>query len=676
MNKEAATKPLPKGYYFLTPVWGEVYTRFFIEMAIPSQLSPNNLPAFSDSANSRYVIFTTAEDAVTIRNAPIFALLSQTIAVHIEVIARDETNDHSLMSQSHHRGIVMADEADAATILLNPDILVADGSFRSLRRLAEAGHNVILTTGLRTFKQAVTREVSPCRTADGALNIPPRTLMRATLNHMHSLAHSSWWEEGDDYLMPANLYWRVGDEGLVAHCFHLHPLLVYPQRKGATFLSTIDDDYVAASCPDDRYDYVVTDSDELLIIELSDPGRTFNTGLRKGSVEDAVIWAEQSTSARHRKFVVPAIRMHTGIHDRAAWDTAMQRARGVVNAMLSRLTIPTWRLAFTNRIAFQKRLLRLSQELELRRANRHHFGDSGLLTPRLEVSLSRYQMRVGMFVSSIVSYIPKLLIEIREFPLLVFSRYVRLVRQIKSFLIRLQRRLFGRPWWPRPWVWRYHYLVALRRDMMHALQAAHGDTLLIAPHPALSFAAFFLGKNAGAGMFVHEGDAPKIIDMRTATLAATQSYDTVVLDRALFHSRRFDAVLSELKRVLKPSGTLILLVNRVPFTNDSSIDHELLLGAPSIAHLLSSDFKIETLRKQGSFAQGILYALLDWIQMQSRRLHLPFVLMVLLLALAALFNFVFGLLVNTIIFMLDRLDSSHRFYISTIVTATKRDTAS
>jgi hypothetical protein len=34
------------------------------------------------------------------------------------------------------------------------------------------------------------------------------------LDHHHSLADSSWWEEGGGDLVPASLFWRVGKEGL------------------------------------------------------------------------------------------------------------------------------------------------------------------------------------------------------------------------------------------------------------------------------------------------------------------------------------------------------------------------------------------------------------------------------------------------------------------------------
>jgi hypothetical protein len=55
---------------------------------------------------------------------------------------------------------------------------------------------------------------------------------------------------------------------------------------------------VSAACPDATHDYAVTDSDELLAIELSDPRHHFRTGFQKGSIKDVVTWAEQFADSR------------------------------------------------------------------------------------------------------------------------------------------------------------------------------------------------------------------------------------------------------------------------------------------------------------------------------------------------------------------------------------------
>ena len=296
------------------PVWGPEYTQLFLDVAIPAQLAEGNLPAFHGDPQSKYIIYTTSVDAETIRSSPTFRQLTGIIPTVIECM--DEAINapkavHDKASECFRRGISAADEIGAAIIFLCPDLVFADGSFATLKERAQAGWDVVGTTGIRTRKHAVSFHLRTQYQIGSAIKIMPRDLMRIALEDLHPLADLSWWDEGHSDLLPANLYWRAGSDGIVARCFHLHPLLVLPQKKNAAFFQSADGDYVMAACPDSTRDYVVTDSDEILMIELSDENRNIATAMRKGSVADAALFAEQSANCRHRSLFGFTIRMHT-----------------------------------------------------------------------------------------------------------------------------------------------------------------------------------------------------------------------------------------------------------------------------------------------------------------------------------------------------------------------------
>jgi len=199
------------------------------------------------------------------------------------------------------------------------------------------------------------------------ISVQPRELMGIALENLHPLADSSWWKEGFTDLLPANLYWRVANEGVLGRCFHLHPIFVYPQRKNAVFFGTVDDDFCEAACPNSDNDYVVTDSDEFLAVELSDLSHFFRTSFRKGSVEDAANWAEQFASNRHRKLFDRVSRMHTGFRDHQAWKQAEKEAEVVASEIKERLNLPIFKLSAQSSI---RRLIRISLDQRLRLANR------------------------------------------------------------------------------------------------------------------------------------------------------------------------------------------------------------------------------------------------------------------------------------------------------------------
>ncbi len=139
--------------------------------------------------------------------------------------------------------------------------------------------------------------------------------------------------ESDDLSLAA-LYWRVGEEGLLAHCFHLHPILVYPRVKNAPFTKTIDGDYLEAACPDPADTYIITDSDEFSAWELSDVERRVKTISRAQPLRDVVKWIREQTTPRHRILVKSTIRIHTGPADEGAWRQTEREADGAIGKLL------------------------------------------------------------------------------------------------------------------------------------------------------------------------------------------------------------------------------------------------------------------------------------------------------------------------------------------------------
>ena len=292
-------------------MWGG-YVPLYLEYVLPAQLTPGNLPA---AGGCQYIIFTTLEDRRKIEGQSLFRQLGQVARVSFEW-AGDEQSKYKRAAACMRRGIQIANRKNAACVFLCPDMVFADGAFAAVRRLAQ-NHDVIYVPAIRTLKDAAT-----------ALSLPmtPRALMKFALGHLHPLAYCSFWSEGGEDFIPANLYWRVAGQGLVARCYHLHPLFVRPQNRIAQFKGTIDATYVDGACPDASRDYVVTDSDELCAIELSDRAQYFRQDTRKGDTRSTALWAQKNATPRHRLLFERTIRMHTGITDEAAWQAVIAQA--------------------------------------------------------------------------------------------------------------------------------------------------------------------------------------------------------------------------------------------------------------------------------------------------------------------------------------------------------------
>src|SRR5262249_779666 len=103
-------------FHFLTPVWGEPYTRLFVDTVIPAQLAGGKLAAFRGEAGHRYIIYTRPQDAEIIRSSAAYASLNECVPVTVEFITERIDLVHDMMTDCYRRGIAEANKADAAAI--------------------------------------------------------------------------------------------------------------------------------------------------------------------------------------------------------------------------------------------------------------------------------------------------------------------------------------------------------------------------------------------------------------------------------------------------------------------------------------------------------------------------------------------------------------------------------
>ena len=335
---------LQAGFHFIVPVWGEEYTRCFVDLCLPTFLSPGNIPSLPLLDRHVFQIHTTLADWALIEASASYRLLKQYMRVEFNRIRVPDpvrnVNRFSVQSDCYRRAIWKADAADQAMIFVTPDMIVADGSLRSLARIADRpGVRTILGTGVRLAKELAVASLwqDRYRSSTGdAITIAPRDLVRTMFATMHRIARSHFLDNERAEVVLANLYWRASAEGLVARCFYLHPFMVYPRVKDAQFTNSVDSDYVEAACPDPAESHVVTDSDEFFVCEVTPGGRN-QDGQKLSEPASLVKWMLQWTTPRHRAQIEHVIHIHAGTTEPAEWQQAEARARADVGVLLSAL---------------------------------------------------------------------------------------------------------------------------------------------------------------------------------------------------------------------------------------------------------------------------------------------------------------------------------------------------
>jgi len=252
-------------------VWGQEYVDLFLNVALPSQLSPANLPAIRHSSGLLYKIYTTKEDESRIREHPAFERLCRFVETRIIAVERiDPSWKFSPLMQFHNTAIQEADLDHAALIFLSPDFVLADGTFVSLLRAAEAGYRVVLVLTLRLVRETAMPDLLAhfCSPSEHRLTASPRELTQVAFRHLHPIERTYFWGPGFSSF-PIHAYWPVEEEGIIARCFYLHPLFVNPRLRGMIPQITVDADYVDLVCPDPSEIHIVRDSDEIACFELS-----------------------------------------------------------------------------------------------------------------------------------------------------------------------------------------------------------------------------------------------------------------------------------------------------------------------------------------------------------------------------------------------------------------------
>lgn len=309
------------GFHFINVVWGESYTKLFLDVCLPSQLSPRNLKSFEDVDNSVYKIYTTPNDAKIITNHPVYLAMSKIIKTKIKIFNLSEyclkNYKHKAMNYCHQHAILEANQNDCALVFLSPDTIWGDGSFQTLLNLANQGKRTVMIGAYRTVKETIVPSFLELFNPnnDTCISISCRELVKLFLEHLHPTTKSLFWGTlGSRTIWPSVVLWPVGNQGILAKHFHIHPLMVNPVKKDILPTPTIDGEYISLACPNQDEIYVVQDSDEIYACELSS-GNIFAEHILPSESTDVTKiaeWMKSATDSFHQYcFQKYTLKIHT-----------------------------------------------------------------------------------------------------------------------------------------------------------------------------------------------------------------------------------------------------------------------------------------------------------------------------------------------------------------------------
>lgn len=259
--------------HIVTQLWGSSYVSLFADYTLPSLMCEGNLPSLADSNDIVYEIHTTeADQALLEANVNFTQTVKRTenwIKFRFVTITGSLENPYAAMSDCHRKGIEAAESRDAAILFLQPDVITGDGTLRTVRDQLLAGKRLVMSPGLRAVRHVMEEKLQEYAVQNDGGCFPVRELVALAVENLHPISRALLWENGKINSYCSHLYWRIDNSSIYARCAHMHPLMVYPKKKGCGFDHTIDWDYFYRACPDIEDWFIASSSDEVCLVELS-----------------------------------------------------------------------------------------------------------------------------------------------------------------------------------------------------------------------------------------------------------------------------------------------------------------------------------------------------------------------------------------------------------------------
>lgn len=326
-HSQIAARPAPSGraghggprpLKLLLPVWGSRHVRQFLELSLPSWLSPGNLPAVTARGDAVFVFLTSAADRDLLRARPELAALERLMPVEFMLI--DDLivprNHSTVLTLAWERAIRQCGDGPSATsfVMLLSDVLYADGTLGEVVTRLDAGTTGVMLAGLHVVREAVEAGLlERIATEEGAFACPPRPLVRWALEHMHpSLAAAFVDQPISHSIHPNNLFWRIDDGAAVGRYFCTYLIGVAPERDTFEISAPLDYCFVPELCPSGNV-VMIDDSDHGFFVECAarDHEAVF---LAPGPLDRAHLVASLArwTTAEQRGFCRTRVIFHAG----------------------------------------------------------------------------------------------------------------------------------------------------------------------------------------------------------------------------------------------------------------------------------------------------------------------------------------------------------------------------
>lgn len=278
----------------ILPIWGELYVDKINGLSLEWLLSPKNLPLYTKKNKAELIIVTTFADSKNISCMPVLKRIQEYISV--EIIIADGciggANIYTRMSTYYQIGMeakTALDKVKGIYVFLTTDNFYSDGAITKAAEILSRGFTSVMIAGLRVKEKAFKRELVGACPNFPSNALANQQLVRLVISNLHEETKlQDWFNKQFANHWPSHINWVVDENLIFTHAFHMHPFATRVVDK-TSFKGTIDNGFMRAAGFAPKDCYVVTDSDEIIGVDLTAEEELSLNKLDSADVERVII---------------------------------------------------------------------------------------------------------------------------------------------------------------------------------------------------------------------------------------------------------------------------------------------------------------------------------------------------------------------------------------------------
>lgn len=354
-------------------------------------LASGNLPEFTRTIETDYVIVTSKNDVSLIEASPAYRALKKflrpRIVAYPDKLFGHPIETHKKIWQNGYRA-AMRNEAFYIT---NPaDMIWSDGSFGTIARHMAEGKKSIYAMFARVVDDSFTEDADRYRGSDGAIEIPPRSMIDMTMRHLHPF-HATYLRDSGQYPFHYEyVYWPIKGEGLLMRTFATTVLGFYPA------IDSVTSNYTLAEVRDPQDIAFIDDSDDMCGVSLTPLMKDHNwySTPRTFDIDELGAWWITFDGAAHVPLARTSFRFHTGGTASPEWRRAERMSDFVVlQGLLSREIIRLGRILKNNDCVIAAEILATALYAGRLRRRWRWRGPQDIFVPN-DIALARHRKRL------------------------------------------------------------------------------------------------------------------------------------------------------------------------------------------------------------------------------------------------------------------------------------------